>query len=85
MPVLGSMSDSISAIRETSTKIFGSLLKILPLEEGVPDPVGLDEDLMTSKQTERAFLEQLLDTSKVKKMHNSRTNSHFYRVVQPCE
>ena len=65
VPILGGMSDSLPSIRETSTKCFGTLLKILPLEEGVPDPVGLDADLMTSKLTERSFLEQLLDTSKV--------------------
>lgn len=65
VPILGGMSDSIPAVREASTKCFGSLLRILPLEQGVADPEGLDADLMTSKATERTFLEQLLDTSQV--------------------
>lgn len=48
-----------------ATQVFGSLLKILPLEEGIPDPVGMSRDLLVTKQNERVFLEQLLDTSKV--------------------
>lgn len=34
------------AVRQTITKCFGTLLQLLPLEAGIPDPEGLSEDLV---------------------------------------
>ncbi len=65
VPILGRMSDAHEAIRQTVTQCFGTLLQLLPLEAGLPDPEGLSQDLLAEKAKERRFLEQLLDTSKV--------------------
>jgi len=41
VPILGRMSDVHVAVRQTVTKTFATLLKLLPLEAGIPDPEGL--------------------------------------------
>ncbi|KAJ6547022.1 SNF2 chromatin remodeling protein [Mycena capillaripes] len=65
VPVLGRMSDSDDDIRSTATNTFASLVKMVPLEAGLPDPPGFPEELLKRRQTERQFLTQLLDGSKV--------------------
>ena len=64
-PILGRMSDQHAAVRQTVTKTFATLLRLLPLEAGIPDPEGLSADLVAEKAEKRRFLEQLLDTSKI--------------------
>ncbi|KAJ6608621.1 hypothetical protein B0H10DRAFT_1920958 [Mycena sp. CBHHK59/15] len=65
VPVLGRMSDSDDDIRSTATNTFASLVKMVPLEAGLPDPPGFPEELLKRRQSERKFLTQLLDGSKV--------------------
>ncbi|KAF8130463.1 SNF2 chromatin remodeling protein [Mycena galopus ATCC 62051] len=65
VPVLGRMSDLDDDIRSTATNTFASLVKMVPLEAGLPDPPGFPEELLKRRQTERQFLTQLLDGSKV--------------------
>ncbi|KAF7359286.1 TBP associated factor [Mycena sanguinolenta] len=65
VPVLGRMSDQDDDIRSTATNTFASLVKMVPLEAGLPDPPGFPEELLKRRQTERQFLTQLLDGSKV--------------------
>ncbi|KAF8432415.1 SNF2 chromatin remodeling protein [Boletus edulis BED1] len=65
VPVLGRMSDSDDDIRSTATNTFASLVKMVPLEAGLPDPPGFPEELLRRRQEERQFLTQLLDGSKV--------------------
>ncbi|KAJ7684613.1 SNF2 superfamily chromatin remodeling protein [Mycena polygramma] len=65
VPVLGRMSDSDDDIRSTATNTFAALVKMVPLEAGLPDPPGFPEELLKRRQTERQFLTQLLDGSKV--------------------
>ncbi|EGN96198.1 hypothetical protein SERLA73DRAFT_170610 [Serpula lacrymans var. lacrymans S7.3] len=65
VPVLGRMSDSDDDIRSTATNTFASLVKMVPLEAGLPDPPGFTEDLLKRRETERQFLTQLLDGTKV--------------------
>ncbi|KAJ7168182.1 SNF2 superfamily chromatin remodeling protein [Mycena crocata] len=65
VPVLGRMSDLDDNIRSTATNTFASLVKMVPLEAGLPDPPGFPEELLKRRQTERQFLTQLLDGSKV--------------------
>ncbi|KAF9567569.1 hypothetical protein CPC08DRAFT_758154 [Agrocybe pediades] len=65
VPILGRMSDPDEDIRSTATNIFASLVKMVPLEVGLPDPPGFPEDLLKRRETEREFLSQLLDGSKV--------------------
>ncbi|KAI0078954.1 SNF2 chromatin remodeling protein [Panus rudis PR-1116 ss-1] len=65
VPVLGRMSDSDDDIRSTATNTFASLVKMVPLEAGLPDPPGFPEELLKRRDAEREFLTQLLDGSKV--------------------
>ncbi|KZV99116.1 hypothetical protein EXIGLDRAFT_258645 [Exidia glandulosa HHB12029] len=65
VPVLGRMSDPNEEVRATATNVFASLVKMVPLEAGLPDPPGFAEELLKRREEERDFLSQLLDGSKV--------------------
>ncbi|KAI0637419.1 SNF2 chromatin remodeling protein [Trametes polyzona] len=65
VPVLGRMSDPDDDVRATATNTFASLVKMVPLEAGLPDPPNFPEDLLRRRDEERQFLMQLLDGSKV--------------------
>lgn len=65
VPVLGRMSDSDNDVRLLSTTTFATLVKLVPLEAGIPDPPGLSEELLKGRDRERAFIAQLLDPHKV--------------------
>ncbi|KAI0654791.1 SNF2 chromatin remodeling protein [Cubamyces menziesii] len=65
VPVLGRMSDPDDDVRATATNTFASLVKMVPLEAGLPDPPNFPEDLLKRRDEERQFLTQLLDGSKV--------------------
>ncbi|GAA5936334.1 DNA-binding ATPase [Sporobolomyces koalae] len=65
VPVLGRMSDSDDDVRLVATNTFASLVKLVPLEAGLPDPPGFSPELLAKRETEREFLMQLLDGSKV--------------------
>ncbi|KAI0806918.1 SNF2 chromatin remodeling protein [Fomes fomentarius] len=65
VPVLGRMSDPDDDVRATATNTFASLVKMVPLEAGLPDPPNFPEDLLKRREQERQFLMQLLDGSKV--------------------
>ncbi|TFK45985.1 SNF2 chromatin remodeling protein [Heliocybe sulcata] len=65
VPVLGRMSDPDDDVRATATNTFASLVKMVPLESGLPDPPGFSEDLLKRREQERQFLTQLLDGKKV--------------------
>jgi TATA-binding protein-associated factor len=65
VPVLGRMSDSDMEIRLIATTSFATLVKLVPLEAGIPDPPGLSEELLRGRDRERTFIGQLLDPKKV--------------------
>ncbi|MDA4131629.1 MAG: DUF3535 domain-containing protein, partial [Thaumarchaeota archaeon] len=65
VPVLGRMSDSDNEIRLIATTSFATLVKLVPLEAGIPDPPGLSEELLKGRDRERNFMAQLLDPKKV--------------------
>ncbi|KAG8888095.1 TATA-binding protein-associated factor mot1, partial [Tulasnella sp. 403] len=65
VPVLGRMSDPDDDVRFSATHTFASLVKMVPLEAGLPDPPGFSEELLRKRASERQFLAQLLDGSKV--------------------
>lgn len=65
VPVLGRMSDSDTEIRLIATTSFATLVKLVPLEAGIPDPPGLSEELLRGRDRERTFIGQLLDPKKV--------------------
>nr|XP_031860125.1 uncharacterized protein CI109_004490 [Kwoniella shandongensis]KAA5527197.1 hypothetical protein CI109_004490 [Kwoniella shandongensis] len=64
VPILGRMSDPDEHVRLLSTSAFASLVKMVPLEAGIPDPPGFSPELLAKRDEERKFLMQLLDGSK---------------------
>ncbi|KAF2020641.1 hypothetical protein BU24DRAFT_361156 [Aaosphaeria arxii CBS 175.79] len=64
-PVLGRMSDSDNDVRLLATTSFATLVKLVPLEAGIPDPPGLPESLLKGRDRERKFVAQMLDAKKV--------------------
>lgn len=65
VPVLGRMSDSDDDVRLIATTTFATLVKLVPLEAGIPDPPGLSEELLQGREKERKFIAQMLDARKV--------------------
>lgn len=65
VPTLGRMSDQNEAVRLMATHCFATLIRLLPLEAGLPDPPNMKHSLVKLKEQERKFLEQLLDSSKL--------------------
>uniref|UniRef100_A0A3Q1I1G0 BTAF1 RNA polymerase II, B-TFIID transcription factor-associated n=1 Tax=Anabas testudineus TaxID=64144 RepID=A0A3Q1I1G0_ANATE len=65
VPVLGRMSDPSDSIRFMATQCFATLIRLLPLEAGIPDPPAMSTELIRQKARERHFLEQLLDGRKL--------------------
>ncbi|DAA78450.1 TPA_exp: Uncharacterized protein A8136_4426 [Trichophyton benhamiae CBS 112371] len=65
VPVLGRMSDSDNDVRLLATTAFATLVKLVPLEAGIPGPPGLSEDLLKGRDRERQFMAQMLDVRKV--------------------
>jgi hypothetical protein len=64
VPTLGRMSDPDEQVRLLSTSTFAALVKMVPLEAGIPDPPGFSAELLAKRDDERKFLMQLLDGSK---------------------
>ncbi|KAK7208345.1 hypothetical protein BZA70DRAFT_273502 [Myxozyma melibiosi] len=65
VPILGRMSDSDNDIRLLATTTFAQLIKLVPLEAGIPDPPGLPQSLLEGRDRERKFISQMLDPTKV--------------------
>ncbi|XP_068114094.1 TATA-binding protein-associated factor 172 [Hyperolius riggenbachi] len=65
VPVLGRMSDQTDSVRFMATQCFATLIRLMPLEAGIPDPPDMSEELIKLKARERNFLEQLLDGKKL--------------------
>jgi len=64
-PVLGRMSDSDNDVRLLATTSFATLVKLVPLESGIPDPPNLPGSLLEGRDRERKFVAQMLDAKKV--------------------
>jgi TATA-binding protein-associated factor len=69
VPVLGRMSDSDPGVRLIATTAFATLVKLVPLEAGIPDPEGLPKALLEGRERERKFISQMLDPKKVEQFH----------------
>lgn len=65
VPVLGRMSDANNDIRLLATTSFATLVKLVPLEAGIPDPPGMPSSLLEGRERERKFMSQMLDPKKV--------------------
>ncbi|MCJ1313225.1 TATA-binding protein-associated factor mot1 [Agyrium rufum] len=64
VPILGRMSDSDGDVRLIATTTFATLVKLVPLEAGIPDPPGFSEELLKGRDRERKFIAQMLDPKK---------------------
>ena len=64
-PLLGRMSDPDEDIRFMATNAFAQLVKLAPLENGVPNPKEFTPELIEKKNTERNFIGQLIGAEKV--------------------
>ena len=62
VPVLGSMSDPDTHVRLLATNTFATLVRLMPLDGGVPEPENLSLELKQKKEIEKQFLSQLLDS-----------------------
>lgn len=62
---VGRMSDQNNSVRLLASLTFATLVRLMPLEGGVPDPPNLHNDLIQQKGVQRQFLEQLLDPTKI--------------------
>ncbi len=65
VPVLGRMSDTDNDVRLITTTTFATLVKLVPLEAGIPDPPEFPETLLKGRDRERKFISQMLDPKKV--------------------
>ncbi|KAL8688214.1 MAG: hypothetical protein Q9218_005820 [Villophora microphyllina] len=65
VPVLGRMSDSDNDVRLIATTTFATLVKLVPLEAGIPDPPDFPDELLKGRDRERKFISQMLDVRKV--------------------
>ncbi len=65
VPVLGRMSDANNDVRLLATTSFATLVKLVPLEAGIPDPPGMPDSLLQGRERERKFMAQMLDPKKV--------------------
>ena len=64
VPILGRMSDSDGDVRLIATTTFATLVKLIPLEAGIPDPPGFSAELLKGRDKERKFVAQMLDPKK---------------------
>lgn len=65
VPLMGRMSDPTRGTRETATRSFAALVPLLPLARGATSPAGLSASQRERSERDGAFLEALLDNSKV--------------------
>lgn len=66
VPLLGRMSDADGDIRTVAAKTFATVIKLIPLEEGIKDPEGFSVEFLKGREKERDFLMQMMDPSKIK-------------------
>lgn len=57
----GRMSDQNQPVRLMATHCFATLIQLMPLDGGIPEPQGLTTELVRQKEKERKFLEQLFN------------------------
>ncbi|KAG0251256.1 TATA-binding protein-associated factor mot1 [Actinomortierella ambigua] len=69
VPILGRMSDPDEPTRLVATNCFAYLIKLVPLEAGIPNPPEMPEEMLQQRGEERQFLMQLLDSKKLQPYH----------------
>lgn len=66
VPVMGRMSDSDHDVRVLAATTFASIIKLVPLEAGIPDPEDMPQELLEGRDRERDFIQQMMDPTKIK-------------------
>lgn len=66
VPVLGRMSDADQDVRILASTTFASIIKLVPLEAGIPDPPDMPAELLAGRDREREFIQQMMDPTKIK-------------------
>lgn len=66
VPVLGRMSDADQDVRILATTTFAAIIKLVPLEAGIPDPEDMPAELLEGRDRERDFIQQMMDPTKIK-------------------
>lgn len=66
VPVLGRMSDASHDVRVLAATTFAQIIKLVPLEAGIPDPEDMPKQLLAGRDKEREFIQQMMDPTKVK-------------------
>lgn len=65
VPILGRMSDADQDVRILASTTFASIIKLVPLEAGIPDPPDMPEDLLAGREREREFIQQMMDPTRI--------------------
>ena len=66
VPLLGRMSDQNMCVRLMGTHSFATLVQLMPLDGGVPEPPALQGSTLSEKrEREREFLQQLLSPNSI--------------------
>lgn len=65
VPVLGRMSDADQDVRILASTTFASIIKLVPLEAGIPDPPDMPAGLLEGRDREREFIQQMMDPTKI--------------------
>lgn len=68
VPMMVRMVDQDEEVRDAAAGVFGTLVRLMPLEEGAPDDPGMSSSMQKEREEAREFLGQLL---------GSRPRTHF--------
>ncbi|CAN8070579.1 unnamed protein product [Agarophyton chilense] len=60
VPMMTRMVDEDEAVRESAAWVFGTLVRLMPLEGGTPDDPTMSESMSREREEARSFLGQLL-------------------------
>jgi len=70
-------------VRELVAYAFGLLVRLLPLDEGLPMPKDMPCELVERKLEEKRFLQQFLDGKKTRELRNSvQTEWFLFQHIQ---
>ena len=82
VPLMGRMSDPHESVREMATRSFAALVPLLPLARGAAQPETLSDAQKKRSEADGAFLEALLDNSKVE---DFELPFHCNRTLRPYQ
>jgi TATA-binding protein-associated factor len=65
VPILKRMSDPDPNVRFLCSNIFAKLVKLVPLEKGIPNPDGFSPEMIKQREDERKFMGQLVGSERM--------------------